>query len=129
MKSDSFWALIPKGVKVAAAVVFVCALIAGPLIGAWQGHMAGLEYHERHPSGSVAVRDWIGHGPGGRRMRRLLAAVHWIRLCRCASPLHARRSLGPGLYLRSQPAWISALLCDTPPAGIAMLKLRPVGCR
>ncbi len=42
MKSDSFWGLIPKGVKAAAAVVFVCAVIAGPLIGAWQGHVAGL---------------------------------------------------------------------------------------
>jgi hypothetical protein len=42
MKSDSFWGLIPKGVKVAATVVFVCALVAGPIIGAWQGRMAGL---------------------------------------------------------------------------------------
>lgn len=42
MKSDSFWGLIPKGVKVAATVVFGCALVAGPIIGAWQGRMAGL---------------------------------------------------------------------------------------
>lgn len=37
----SFWSLVPKGVKVAAAVVFACALIAGPVIGAVQGRADG----------------------------------------------------------------------------------------
>ena len=37
MKSDSFWGLIPKGVKDSRRFVFVCALIAGPLIGCLPG--------------------------------------------------------------------------------------------
>ena len=86
------------------------------------------EYHERHLSSSIGVRDWIGHGPGGRNIRRLLAALSWICLCRCSSPRHAGGPVGLARDLHSQPAGIFALLCDTPPIGIAMFKLRPVGC-
>jgi hypothetical protein len=42
MKTDSFWSLVPKGVKVAAAIVFACALVIGPLIAAAQWHVASL---------------------------------------------------------------------------------------
>jgi hypothetical protein len=39
----NFWSLVPKGVKIAAAIVFASALIVGPLIGAVQGHADGVK--------------------------------------------------------------------------------------
>ncbi|MDR5725923.1 MAG: PLDc N-terminal domain-containing protein [Terriglobia bacterium] len=62
MKTDSFWSLIPKGVKVAAAIVFTCALIAGPFIGASQGHMAGLNTPNGISSGALASVIGLGAG-------------------------------------------------------------------
>jgi hypothetical protein len=62
MKTDSFWSLIPKGVKVAATIIFVCVLIAGPLIAAWQGHAAGLNNMNGIAPGVVASA--IGFGLG-----------------------------------------------------------------
>lgn len=62
MKTDSFWSLIPKGVKVAATVVFVCALIVGPLIGACQGHVAGLNNLNGIPPGVLASVIGLGMG-------------------------------------------------------------------
>jgi len=38
----NFWSLVSKGVKIVAAIVFACALIAGPLIGAFQDHADGM---------------------------------------------------------------------------------------
>ncbi|HTU51806.1 MAG TPA: zinc ribbon domain-containing protein [Acidobacteriaceae bacterium] len=62
MKTDTFWSLIPKGVKIAAAVVFVCALIAGPVIGTWQGHMAGPNTMNGIPSGALTAAIGLGIG-------------------------------------------------------------------
>ena len=62
MKTDSFWSLVPKGAKVAAVIVFACALIAGPFIGAWQGHMAGLNTLNGIPPGVLASAIGLGVG-------------------------------------------------------------------
>jgi undecaprenyl pyrophosphate phosphatase UppP len=62
MKTDSFWNLVPKGVKIAAATVLVCALIIGPLIGASQGHAAGL--NNVNGVSSEALTAAIGLGIG-----------------------------------------------------------------
>lgn len=62
MKTDSFWNLIPKGVKVAATIVFVCALIAGPLIGALQGHASGLNNINGIAPGVLASAIGLGAG-------------------------------------------------------------------
>ncbi len=61
MKADSFWSLVPKGVKVAAAIVFACALIIGPFMGAWQAHLVGPSTLNGIPSG---VPFWFGLGLG-----------------------------------------------------------------
>lgn len=58
----TFWSLVPKGVKITAAIVFACALIVGPVIGAFQGHVAGLNSPHRIPSGVLAPA--IGFGLG-----------------------------------------------------------------
>jgi Phospholipase_D-nuclease N-terminal len=58
----TFWSLVPKGVKVAAAVVFACALIVGPFIGAWQGHAAGLNTLNGVPPGVLASAIGLGMG-------------------------------------------------------------------
>jgi hypothetical protein len=58
----TFWSLIPKGVKAAAAVVFACALIIGPFIGAWQGHVAGLNTLNGVPPGVLASAIGLGMG-------------------------------------------------------------------
>ena len=97
MKSDSFWTLIPKGVKIAAAVVFVCALIAGPLIGACQGHIAGINTPNGIPP--VVLPSAIGFGGGlvvgacvafwllcigyvfADARRRSMPAVLWVLVC------------------------------------------------
>jgi len=62
MKTDSFWGLIPKGVKIAATLVFVCALIAGPLIVAVQGDAAGLTHPNGIPAGVLAFAIGLGAG-------------------------------------------------------------------
>lgn len=62
MKTDSFMSLVPKGVKVAASIVFGSALIVGPVIGAFQGHVAGLNSPHGMPSGVLASA--IGFGLG-----------------------------------------------------------------
>jgi hypothetical protein len=58
----SFWNLVPKGVKITAAIVFACALIVGPVSGAFQGHVAGLNSPHGIPSGVLASA--IGFGLG-----------------------------------------------------------------
>jgi hypothetical protein len=62
MKTDLFWNLVPKGVKIAAATVLVCALIIGPLIGASQGHAVGL--NNANGVSSEALTAAIGLGIG-----------------------------------------------------------------
>lgn len=97
MKTDSFWSLIPKGVKVAAIIVFVCALIAGPFIGAWQGHLACLNNMNGIAPGVLASA--IGLGVGlvvgalvafwllclgyvfADARRRAMPAVLWVLVC------------------------------------------------
>jgi Phospholipase_D-nuclease N-terminal len=62
MKTNSFLALVPKGVKIAAAIVFVCALIAGLFIGAWQAYIAGLNSLNGIPPGVWASLIGLGMG-------------------------------------------------------------------
>jgi hypothetical protein len=97
MKSDSFWGLIPKGVKAAATIVFVCALIAGPLIGAWQGHVAGLNTMNGIAPGVFASAIGLGMGMVvgtfvafwllclgyvyADARRRTMPALLWLLLC------------------------------------------------
>lgn len=94
MKTDSFWSLIPKGVRIASAIVFVCALIVGPFIGACQGHVAGLNTLNGIPPGVFAsaiglcmgllvgalVAFWllcVGYVYADAR-RRAMPAVLWV---------------------------------------------------
>ena len=129
MKTDSFWGLIPKGVKVAAAIVFVCALIAGPFIGAWQGHVAGLESSARNPAGSLGLRDWIREwacwsahwSPSGCYAWDMYMPMLVVAPCPRFSGFCSRSSF--------PTCWVSALLCVAPSAGIAVLKLREFDCR
>ncbi|HUV96634.1 MAG TPA: zinc ribbon domain-containing protein [Acidobacteriaceae bacterium] len=62
MKTDSFFGLIPKGVKIAAAIVFACALVIGPFIGAYQGHVAGLNSPHGIPPGVLGSAIGLGLG-------------------------------------------------------------------
>jgi hypothetical protein len=97
MKTDSFWGLMPKGVKIAATIVFVCALIAGPIIGACQGHMDGLKHLNGMPPGvlppviglggglvvGALVAFWLlclGYVFADSR-RRAMPAVLWVLVC------------------------------------------------
>jgi len=97
MKTDSFWSLIPKGVKVAAAIVFACALIIGPLIGATQWHAAAVNAANGIPP--VILAPVIGLGMGllvgtfaafwllclgyvyADARRRAMPAVLWVLVC------------------------------------------------
>lgn len=58
----NFWSLVPKGVKIAATVVFACALVAGPLIGVLQGHGAGLNNLSGMSPGFFAPAIGLGMG-------------------------------------------------------------------
>jgi hypothetical protein len=96
MKTDSFFCLVPKGVKIAAAIVFACALILGPFIGACQGHVAGLNTVNGIPPNVLASA--IGFGVGllvgalvafwllcvgyvyADAQRRAMPAVLWVLL-------------------------------------------------
>lgn len=69
MKTDSFWGLIPKGVKVAAGIVFACVFISGPIISVYQGYVGGLSNSDGIPpivfvlavgSGSLLVGALLG---------------------------------------------------------------------
>jgi hypothetical protein len=60
MKTNSFFSLVPKGVKIAAAIVFAVAVIFGPLFGAWQGYVDGLR--TSHGIASGAMLSAIGLG-------------------------------------------------------------------
>ncbi|MGB8477942.1 MAG: hypothetical protein WCE63_03760 [Acidobacteriaceae bacterium] len=62
MKTNSFWSLVPKGVKVAAAIVFLCALIIGSFLGACQGHVAGLNTLNGIPPSVLASAIGLGLG-------------------------------------------------------------------
>ncbi|HZC44657.1 MAG TPA: hypothetical protein VE195_10805 [Acidobacteriaceae bacterium] len=53
---------MPKGVKVAAAMVFACALIAGPIVGAYQGFVAGLNSLNGVPPGGLGAGIGLGVG-------------------------------------------------------------------
>jgi hypothetical protein len=97
MKTNSFWGLIPKGVKIAAPVVFVCVFVAGALIGACHGHVAGLNHLNGIPP--IILPSVIGWGAGmviGACMafwllclgyvyadarRRAMPAVLWVLVC------------------------------------------------
>lgn len=69
MKTNSFWNLVPKGVKVAAGIVFACVFISGPIISAYQGYVGGLSNSDGIPpivfvlavgSGSLLVGALLG---------------------------------------------------------------------
>jgi hypothetical protein len=97
MKTDSFWNLVPKGVKIAATVVFICALIVGPLIGACQGHMGGFNHPNGMPPGVLTSAIGLGAGTMvgaciafwllclgyvfADSRRRAMPAVLWVLVC------------------------------------------------
>ena len=115
MKTDSFWSLIPKGVKVAAAIVFACALIIGPLIGATQWHAAAVNAANGMPP---VISPVIGLGMG------LLWGHSPLSGCSAwdmSMPMHAAAPClqfsGFWLYLRSQPAWILLYFAIRRPLG------------
>lgn len=62
MKTDSFFNLVPKGVKIAAAIIFGLALLAGPMIGMWQGYADGV--HTSRGVAPVGLATTIGLGMG-----------------------------------------------------------------
>ncbi len=62
MKTDSFFGLIPKGVKVAATLVFVCALIAAPIIGVSQWHASGPNALQGNPPAFLTAAIGLGAG-------------------------------------------------------------------
>jgi hypothetical protein len=91
MNTNSFFSLVPKGVKVAAGIVFAGAVVFGPLFGAWQGHVDGL--HTAHGMASRAVFPAIGLG-GGLIMGTCIAL--WL-LCLGYIYTDARRRAMPAV--------------------------------
>ncbi len=96
MKTDSFFGLIPKGVKVAATIVFVCALLAAPVIAISQWHASGPSALHGTPPALLAAAIGLGAGLLGGAVvafwllcvgyvyadarRRTMPAVLWLLL-------------------------------------------------
>jgi hypothetical protein len=69
MKTNSFWSLVPKGVKVAAGIVFACVFISGPIISAYEGYVGGLS----NPDGISPIVFVLAVGSGSLLVGALLA--------------------------------------------------------